>query len=97
MPDTDLGFIKMGETQLKKNGLGVAGFVIALVGLVFSWIPLLNVFSFWLCIIGGVLSLVALFLKGKKKGLAIAGIIIGIAGIVIYYLVYAGIKAAAGL
>ena len=97
MPDTNLGLIKMGETQLQKNGLGVAGFVIALVGLVFSWIPLLNVFSYWLCIIGAVLSIVALFLKGKKRGLAIAGIICGIAGIVIYYLVYAGIKSAAGL
>ena len=87
----------MGETTLQKNGLGVAGFVVALVGLIFSWIPLLNAFSFWLSVIGIVLSLVALFLKNKSKGLAIAGLIIGVAGIVIYYLVYAGIKAAAGL
>ena len=97
MPDTDLGFITMGDNQLQKNGLGVAGFVIALVGLVFSWIPLLNVISFWLCAIGIVLAVVALFLKNKKKGMAIAGLICGIAGIVIYYIVYARIKAAAGL
>ncbi len=97
MPDTDLGLFKMGDTQLQKNGLGVAGFVIALVGLVFSWIPLLNVFSYWLCIIGAVLSIVALFLKGKKRGMAIAGVVCGVAGILIYYLVYAGIKAAAGI
>ena len=97
MPDTDLGFNKMGDNQLQKNGLGVAGFIVALVGLVFSWIPLLNVISFWLCAIGIVLSVVALFLKNKKRGMAIAGLICGVAGIVIYYLVYAGIKAAAGL
>lgn len=94
MPDTDLGFITMGETQLQKNGLAVAGFVIALVGLIFSWIPLLNAFSFWLSVIGIVLAVVALFLKNRKKGLAIAGIILGAAGILVYYLVYAGIKAA---
>ena len=84
----------MGETQLQKNGLAVAGFVIALVGLIFSWIPLLNAFSFWLSVIGIVLAVVALFLKNRKKGLAIAGIILGAAGILVYYLVYAGIKAA---
>ena len=78
-----------------KNGLGVAGFVIALIGLLFSWIPIVNVFSIWLCYIGLVLSLVAVFLKNKKKGLAIAGIILAVVGIVLYYLVYAGIKAAA--
>ena len=84
----------MGENILQKNGLGVAGFVIALVGLIFSWIPLLNAFSFWLSVIGIVLCVIALFLKNRKKGLAIAGVILGAAGILVYYLVYAGIKAA---
>ena len=78
-----------------KNGLGVAGFVIALIGLLFSWIPIVNVFSVWLCWLGLILSLVAVFLKNKKKGLAIAGIVLGAVGIGLYYLVYAGIKAAA--
>ena len=78
-----------------KNGLGVAGFVIALVGLLFSWIPIVNVFSVWLCWLGLILSLVAVFLKNKKKGLAIAGIVLGAVGIGLYYLVYAGIKHAA--
>ena len=77
-----------------KNGLGVAGFVIALIGFIFSWIPLINVFSIWLCWVGLVLSLVAVFLKNKKKGLAIAGIVLGVVGIALYYLVYAGIRAA---
>ena len=77
-----------------KNGLGVAGFVIALIGLLFSWIPIVNVFSIWLCYVGLILSLVAVFLKNKKKGLAITGIILAIVGIALYYLVYAGIKAA---
>ncbi len=84
----------MGENQLQKNGLGVAGFVVALVGLIFSWIPLVNLWSIWLCWVGLALSLVAVFLKNKKKGLAIAGIVLAIVGIALYYLVYAGIKAA---
>ena len=87
------GYLIMAD-NINKNGLGVAGFVIALIGLIFSWIPIVNAFSIWLCFLGILLSLIALFLKNKKKGLAIAGLILGIAGVAIYYLVYAGIKAA---
>ena len=79
----------------EKNGLGVAGFVVSLVGLLFSWIPLVNVMSRWLCFVGLALSVIALFLKNKKKGLAIAGIILAVVGIALFYLVYAGIRAAA--
>lgn len=55
----------------EKNGLGVAGFVLSLVGLVLCWVPFAN---FILSGIGFILSLVGVF--RRPKGLAIAGIII---------------------
>lgn len=56
---------------VEKNGLGVAGFVLSLVGLVLCWVPFAN---FILGGIGFILSLVGVF--RRPKGLAIAGIII---------------------
>ena len=72
----------MGETQ-KKNGLGVAGFVVALVGTVLSWIPFVNVFGVILCAVGLILSVIAVF--KQPRGLAIAGIILAILGGGLYY------------
>lgn len=62
------------------NGLATAGFVLALLGLLGSWIPLLNVVGILLAVIGVVLAAVGLA-KSKKvgsgKGLAIAGLVLG--------------------
>jgi hypothetical protein len=77
--------------QKGKNGLGIAGFIIALIGLILSWIPVVNIFGIVLCGIGFLLSLIGLFLKNKKKGLAIVGLLFSIAGMVLFYLVYAGL------
>ena len=80
--------------QKRKNGLAVAGFIVALIGLILSWIPLVNIFGIWLCGIGFLLSLVGLFLKGRKKGMAIAGLLVAIAGVIVFYSVYATLAAA---
>ena len=77
--------------QKGKNGLGIAGFILALIGLILSWIPVVNIFGIILCGIGFLLSLIGLFLKNKKKGLAIVGLLFSIAGVVLFYLVYAGL------
>ena len=77
--------------QKGKNGLGIAGFILALIGLILSWIPVVNIFGIVLCGIGFLLSLIGLFLKNKKKGLAIVGLLFSIAGVVLFYLVYAGL------
>ena len=83
----------MGEITKGKNGCGIAGFILSLIGLIMSWIPLVNVIGIVLCGIGFLLCLIGLFLKNKKKGLAIVGLLFAIAGGVLFYLVYAGIAA----
>ena len=69
--------------QNQKNGLGVAGFVVALIGVILSWIPFINVFGVILCGVGLILSLIAVF--KKPRGLAIVGIILALAGGGLYY------------
>jgi hypothetical protein len=63
-----------------QNGLGTAGFVLGLVGLVFSPIPIIGVIAWPLAIIGLVLSFVGVHKADKGQatngGLAIAGSIL---------------------
>lgn len=68
------------NTEIKKqsNGLGLAGFIVAIVAIVLCWIPM----------IGWVIAAIALILSAigltkKPKGLAIAGLIIAIIAIAI--------------
>jgi hypothetical protein len=81
----------MDQIVKRKNGLGIAGFILALIGLVICWVPVLNIISFVLCGLGFLLAFIGLFLKNRKKGLTIVGVLFGIAGCVIFYLVYAGL------
>ena len=81
----------MDQIVKSKNGLGIAGFILALIGLVICWVPVLNIISLVLCGLGFLLAFIGLFLKNRKKGLAIVGVLFGIAGCVIFYLVYAGL------
>src|SRR4051794_32775982 len=68
--------------QQPNNGLGIAGFVTGLVGLVLCWVPWLGVL---LAIVGVALSGVGIA-QGKKKGmtigLAIAGLVCGIIALI---------------
>lgn len=62
------------------NGLATAGFVLALLGLLGSWIPFLNIVGILLAVIGLVLAGVGLAKSrktGTGKGLAIAGLALG--------------------
>ena len=70
-----------------KNGLGVAGFVVALVGFLLTLIPLIRIVGAIVCLVGFILALIAVF--KKPRGLAIVGIILAIAGCVIYYIKWA--------
>ena len=81
----------MDQIVKRKNGLGIAGFILALIGLVICWVPVLNIISLVLCGLGFLLAFIGLFLKNRKKGLAIVGVLFGLAGGVIFYLVYAGL------
>ncbi len=72
--------------QQPKNGLGTAGFVLGLVGLVLSVIPFINVVAWPLVIVGLVLSIVGIVRVNKgqanNKGLSIAGAILSVLGLV---------------
>lgn len=57
--------------QKKTNGMGTAGFVLALLSFLFSWAPVVN----WiLWFLGALFSFIGLF--KSPRGLAIAGFII---------------------
>ena len=68
--------------QAPSNGIGIAGFVCGLVGLVLCWVPWLGLL---LGLVGIALSAVGIS-QGKKKGastgLAIAGLVCGIIAII---------------
>ena len=62
----------------KKTGLGTAGFVLALVGLIFSWVPVLG----WLCwLLGLIFSFIGVF--KQPRGLAIAGLVISLIALIV--------------
>lgn len=64
----------------KGNGMGVAGFVLALLGLIFCWVPVID-WILWL--LGVIFSLIGVF--KPKKGLAIAGLVISFIGILVIF------------
>ena len=62
----------------QKNGLGTAGFVIALIAMVFCWVPGVQ----WiLWFLGFLFSFIGIF--KKPRGLAIAGFILSIIDVII--------------
>ena len=72
------------------NGIATAGFILALLGVLGSWIPVLNVLGILLGVVGVVLAAVGLA-KSKKvdagRGLALAGIVLGALAVVFAVLV----------
>ncbi|MFL6119000.1 DUF4190 domain-containing protein [Actinophytocola sp.] len=69
------------------NGLGTAGFVVGIIGLVLSFIPLIGVVAWPLVILGIIFSAIGIARAGKgratNKGLAIAGLVVSLVGLVI--------------
>jgi hypothetical protein len=55
------------------NSIGIAGFIIALLGLVFCWVPLVNLILWFL---GLIFSLIGLF--KSPRGMAIAGLVLSL-------------------
>lgn len=80
--------INQGSSQ-PTNGIGVAGFILALLALFLGWIPIL----------GWVMWLLGLILSGvgmtrRPRGLAIAGLVISMIGLILLVVVFAAIGAA---
>lgn len=73
-------------TATGRNGLATAGIVLGLLGLLGSWIPLLNILAILLGILGAILAAIGLG-KSKKagsgRGLALAGLILGVLAVII--------------
>ena len=64
--------------QSSSNGIGTAGFIMSALGLVFSWVPVVN-FILW--ILGLLFSFIGLF--RSPKGLAVTGFILSFIDIII--------------
>lgn len=71
--------MNMGNSQqitTAKSGMAIAGFVLGIIALLTSLVPIVNNLSFFLAILGIIFTIVGLIgiMKGKKsgKGLAIA-------------------------
>lgn len=72
--------------QKKGNGLGTAGFVLSLTGLILCWVPILG-FILWL--LGAIFSVIGVF--KAPRGLAIAGCIISFFLIILLLTVFAAV------
>lgn len=78
--------------EKQKNSMGVAGFVLALLGLIFCWVPVLN----WiLWALGLIFSIIGVCKKNAKKGLAITGLILSCIGIIVIIILLAAVGGAA--
>jgi hypothetical protein len=69
------------------NGLGTAGFVVGIIGLVLSFIPLIGVVAWPLVILGIIFSAIGISKASKgratNKGLAIAGLVVSLVGLLV--------------
>ena len=70
------------NTSAPGNGLGVAGFVLGLLGLLFCWVPGLGIAMALLGIILGGVGISTGKKKGAPVGLAIAGLVLGIIALI---------------
>lgn len=71
------------------NAMGIAGFILSIIGVLFGWIPL---FGNVIWLIGLILSIIGLF--KAPKGLAIAGTIISFVSLIFIIIIYIGAFAA---
>lgn len=81
--------IVVNQQPSNSNGLGVAGFVLALITLFLGWIP---VFGWILWLLGLIFS--ACGLHKAPRGLAIAGLVISLIDLIFLLVVFAALAAA---
>ena len=73
----------INQVEKKSNGIGTAGFVLALIAIFLGWVPVLG-WILWL--LGLIFSFVGVF--KTPKGLAIAGLVISLIGIILLIAVF---------
>ena len=81
--------IIINQEQKKSNGVGTTGFVLAIIGLLLGWVPILG-WIIWL--LGLILSFIGVF--KPPRGLSIAGLVISLIGIILLIVVFGAIGAA---
>ena len=64
--------------------MAVAGLVLGIVGIVFTFIPGINLIGIIAAIIGIILSAIAMKQQPEKKGMAVAGLVLSIIALVIW-------------
>lgn len=79
-----------------KNGIGTAGFILALCAVVLSWVPVLGQILWLLGLIFSAIGISKAKKTGKGKGLSIAGLVISLIGVVIMILMFTVFAAAVG-
>ncbi len=76
----------INQVEKKSNGIGTAGFVLALIAIFLGWVPVLG-WILWL--LGLIFSFVGVF--KTPKGLSIAGLVISLIGIILLIAVFGAI------
>lgn len=67
--------VRQDENVKRKNGMGVAGFVLSLCFVCFFYVPVVDIILWFL---GLLFSIIGVCKRRAKKGLAIAGLIISV-------------------
>lgn len=80
----------INQIDKKTNGIGTAGFVLALIAIFLGWVPVLG-WILWL--LGLIFSIVGIF--REPKGFAIAGLVLSLIGIIFLLTVFGAIMAGA--
>jgi len=84
------GPVQVHVQSTGSNGLAVAGFVLALLGALVSFIPILNIGGDFLAVLGLIFGVIGLVQSGKReagKGLSIAAISLAVVAFVISFVV----------
>lgn len=80
----------------RQNGLGIAGFIMALIGAVMFWIPVVGILLLGLGLLFSIISLIVGIASRRQIGFSIAGLIIslvflGLASVITYSVFSLGI------
>lgn len=82
--------IYVQQPEKKTNGIGTAGFVLALTAIFLGWIPIIG----WLIwVLGVIFSFIGVF--KEPRGLSIAGLVISFIGVILLILVFGAILGSA--
>ena len=71
-----------GGKKEGRSGLGIAGFVIGIIAVAFSFVPIVNNAAFFIGILAAVFGLIG-SVTHKNKGLSIAGLVLGVLAVII--------------